>query len=303
MYEVLQDLAIIPPDGQRGLTARGFTVNGQNATRSAFAEARLEDGVIRGFVLSWPRRDDGRFTRVLPIMRASFRTLGGAALPLSAGDRSLPQGRDLLAGLELRRPDRIRSGFFVTPDGIVLTSAEAVAGCGRITVLDGAEMDLAFADTTLGLAALRPRARLAPLGYARLRAAPPRIDSEIAVAGYAYGDALRLPVLSFGGLADLRGFDGSADRLRLAVTVEPGDIGGPVLDPAGAVLGLLQPPAADSDRVLPEGVNFATPAAAILAALDGQGLRADRSKATQPLAPEDLTRHAADITVMVSCWN
>lgn len=303
MYEVLQDLAIIPSDGPRGLTAQGFTVNGQDATRSAHAEARLEDGVIKGFVLSWPRRDDGRFARVLPIMRASFRALGGAVLTPTAGDRSLPQGRDLLAGLDLRRADRIRSGFFVTPGGTVLTSAEAVAGCGKITVLDGTEMDMDFADAALGLAALRPRARLAPLGYARLRAAPPRIDSEIAVAGYAYGDALRMPVLSFGEIADLRGFDGRDDRLRLAVTVEPGDTGGPVLDPAGAVLGLLQPRHVDGARLLPDEVNFATPAAAILGALDGLGLRADSGAAMPPLAPEDLARHAADMTVMVSCWN
>jgi peptidoglycan hydrolase-like protein with peptidoglycan-binding domain len=302
MYEALQGLEIIPREGARQLTARGFTLNGRDAARGAYAEAELADGLIKGFVLSWPRRDDGRFARVLPIMRASFRTTGGV-LPPTAGGPALSQGRDLLAGLDLRRPDRIRSGVFVTPGGALLTSAEAVAGCGRITVFDDAEMELAFSDADLGLAALRPRAQLAPLGYARFRAAPPQIDSEIAVAGYAYGDALRMPVLSFGRLADLRGLDGREDRHRLSVAVAPGDAGGPVLDPGGTVLGVLLARADDAGRVLPAEVNFAAPADAIIAALTGAGVETERKTAAAPLPPEDLTRLAADMTAMVSCWN
>lgn len=307
MYEALQGLEILPRAGERRLTARGFTVSGQNEGRAAYGEAELADGAIKGFLLSWPRRDDGRFARALPMMRASFRAIEGAVLPPTAGAGALEQSRDLLAGLELRRPDRIRSGFFVTPGGTVLTTAEAVTSCGRVTVMDGAEMDTLFADPALGLAALRPRAPLAPLGYARFSTAEPPVDTEIAVAGYAYGDALPAPVLSFGALAGLRGLDGRADLRRLSVAVEPGDAGGPVLDPTGAVLGVLLPRAGDGARVLPEGVNFAAAAPAILAALAEAGVTPARSAAAPAaaagMAPEDLTRLAADMTVKVSCWN
>jgi S1-C subfamily serine protease len=141
------------------------------------------------------------------------------------------------------------------------------------------------------------------VGYARLRITPPRLNSEIAVAGFAYGDALTMPVLTYGGLADLRGLRGEEGLNRLSVTIEPGDTGGPVLDATGAVIGLLQARPDMRQQVLPDDVNFALGAGALASALAAHDIRVSQTRDTAaPLPPEDLTRHAADITVMVSCW-
>jgi S1-C subfamily serine protease/peptidoglycan hydrolase-like protein with peptidoglycan-binding domain len=302
LYKVLQSLEIIPHEGPRNLSADGFTISRRGADRRAHAEAHLADGFIKGFVLSWPAEKDARIARVLPVMRSSFTAYGDHALPPTAGSVS-DQRPDLLAGLQIRRPERIRSGFFISPTGIVVTTAEAVAECRRITITGNSDMTVTFSDAALGLAALRPTRPLSPVGYARLRITPPRLNSEIAVAGFAYGDALTMPVLTYGGLADLRGLRGEEGLNRLSVTIEPGDTGGPVLDATGAVIGLLQARPDMRQQVLPDDVNFALGAGALASALAAHDIRVSQTRDTAaPLPPEDLTRHAADITVMVSCW-
>lgn len=81
----------------------------------------------------------------------------------------------------------------------------------------------------------------------------------------------------------------------------PGDAGGPVLDAAGNVIGLLL--AVESGaRELPEGVAFAAGAESLAAFLSGAGLTMAVA-ATGPLSPDALSRQARGMTVLVSCWD
>jgi S1-C subfamily serine protease len=164
------------------------------------------------------------------------------------------------------------------------------------------EASVAATDEALGLALLRPRASLSPIRYARFRTAPPQLSSEVAVAGYPFGGVLAAPSLNFGRLAEARGLDGDASLSRLELASEPGETGGPVFDGAGAVVGILQPPD-DGARRLPGDVAFATAAGPIADFLAAAGLSAEASASGAEVAPEDLTRLAADMTVLVGCWN
>jgi hypothetical protein len=304
LYDLLQTLEIIPPTGPRERKRREFVIEGRSAERSAYALARLEGGAVKGFVYVWPPGGDPRLqARVLDAMKASFRSIPGVILPDTAvtGDGS-GQRPDLLAGLEIRRPTRTRTGVFVDARGAVLTVAEAVAGCRKIVLADATEARVLAEDAALGLALLAPAAPLAPLAVAGFQDRRPRIGSEVAVAGFAWGDALDLPVLTFGRLADIRGLDGDPDRQRLDLAPQPGDAGGPVLDQTGAVVGLLLPPAPGETRVLPEGVSFAAPAPGIAAFLAGAGIAPAPATGATALAPEDIARLGADLAVRVSCW-
>ena len=184
----------------------------------------------------------------------------------------------------------------------MLTTTEAVRQCARITLNDEVEAEVAAFDEARGLALLRPRTALAPLAVAQLATVEPRLQSEIAVAGYSFGGVLGAPSVTYGTLADVRGLDGDPDVQRLAVTSEPGDAGGPVFDEAGRVAGLLlgQKPGA---RQLPVDVAFAVDAPVLAAFLDANGLTSRSDTGDGDLAPEDLTLLAADLTVLVSCWN
>ena len=135
LYDILQTLQIVPEDGPRQRRADSFRIEGRSSRVVTHAQASLEDGQIKGFILVWPAGDSQRRTRLLEQMQASFtRTTG--VLPHDAGAGS-EQSVDLVSGLEIRKPLKGRSGVYVSDDGAVLTLASAVEGCGRVTVGSG----------------------------------------------------------------------------------------------------------------------------------------------------------------------
>lgn len=299
LYDILQTLEIMPLEGRREFRQRDFVLSGQNARISSHAYARLYDGTIKGFVLVWPADDEKRRRLVLDEMAATFEPIEDAVLPDTV---STAQDIDLMAGLKIRRPDRVRSGFFVSEAGDVLTTAEAVEGCASVT-LDGELPARVMAqDTALGAALLQPQGSVAPRAVARLSEAEPRLASEIAVSGFSFGGLLGAPSLTWGTFDDNRGLDGDRRLARLGLPAEAGDAGGPVVDAGGAVAGMLlaEPEGA---RRLPEGVAFAASAEALEAFLDANGIRASTGAGGNSLTPAELRELAAAMTVMVSCWN
>lgn len=301
LYEILQTLEIIPPDGPRERRNESFVIEGHDAERHSYVTASLEDGQIKGFALIWPPGDEERRDRILAEMEASFTRLGGVLDPglVSPGEE---QSVDLVSGLAIRKPLRDRSGFYIDGSGTVLTAIDAVEGCGEI-VLDGAHVaQEVFRDEALGIAVLRSQDRIAPLDVARFQSGIPRLQAEIAVAGYPYGGLLASPAVTFGQVADIRGLNGEEEVKRLDITAQPGDVGGPVLDNGGAVLGMLLPKSARGGQFLPPEVSYSVDAEEIVAALDAAGLSFEITDSVQAITPEMLTREAGDITVLVSCW-
>jgi S1-C subfamily serine protease len=158
-------------------------------------------------------------------------------------------------------------------------------------------------DADLGVAVLRPEERLVPRRVAPFRVGTPRLQSEVAVAGFSFGGVLTAPTLTFGTLEDLRGLGGEEDLKRLALSPLPGDTGGPVFDGNGSVVGMLLPREDSAGRRLPEQVSFSAKSDLILAFLQQNGIRPAALGASGPMAPEDLTALAADTTVLVGCWD
>ncbi|MEL6645715.1 MAG: serine protease [Pseudomonadota bacterium] len=301
LYAILQTLEIMPPDGRRNLNRRGFTIEGESTRRYGFAEVGLRDGVIKGFILAWPADDVEHRVLALGAMRETFNPLAGAVLPDDIG-LSQDQRPDLVSGLEIRTPEFTRSGAYIDAGGGVLTAAAGLDACGRITIGEDAVADIAAADPGLGIALLRPQTTHAPLGTLQLADTAPRLKSEIAVAGYSYGGLLGAPTLSYGTLEDVRGLDGDTTRDRLSVAVQPGDAGGPVVDPDGTLLGILLPPPGDGQRTLPADVQLSVDATALAPFLAENGVPEAVSLGAVPLAPEDLVQRAGDATALVQCW-
>ncbi len=300
-YEILQTLEIVPPEGPRERSGGSFTIEGIDGDRHTWVQASLEDGRIKGFALVWPAGDEDRRARVLAEMQESFVRLDGVLDPAIAPPDE-GQSIDLVSGLEVRRPTLTRSGFYIDEAGSVLTTAEAVESCERITVDAGYEARVAHLDEALGIAVLRPDAALSPLGVAEFQTGVPRLQAEVAVAGFPYGSVLATPAVTFGRLADLRGLDGEEQVKRLTLTAAEGDAGGPLFDNGGAVLGMLLPRPSDSAQVLPEDVAIALDAEAIVASLETAGIEVNTTSNMAFMAPGTLTLLAADMTVLVSCW-
>ncbi|WP_425099112.1 serine protease [Tropicibacter sp. S64] len=301
LYEILQTLEIVPLEGERTREANGFTLIGENDRIVSHTEVGLRDGALKGFTLVWPAGDEERRTRVLGLMKASFERIDGVLDPATVTDQG--QSVDLVSGLKVRKPKGTASGFFIDTRGTVLTSAESVASCERVTLEGAYNARVVASDAALGVAILRPEATLAPRKVAQFNVDTPRLQSEVAVSGYSFGGVLGAPSLTFGTLEDLQGLGGEPQLKRLAMATLPGDVGGPVFDTGGTVVGMLLPRGDEGGaRRLPEGVNFAAKPVEILNFLRGQGIQPVARGTASPLAPEDLTALGKDMTVLVSCW-
>jgi hypothetical protein len=301
LYEILQTLAIVPPVGPRDRSDDSFTILGTDARIVSFTEVRLVGTEIKGFTLVWPAGDEERRTRLVATMQQSFTTLPGTLDPAIARPTE-DQAVDLISGLEVRQPRLSRSGFFIDTEGRVLTTTEAVSDCDKITLDSVHPASVALTDDDLGLAVLQPATPLAPLGTATFQTGVPRLQSEIAVAGYPYGGVLARPALSFGRLADIHGLNGEEKIKRLDLVARDGDAGGPVFDNTGAVIGMLLPRATADTTVLPPEVRFIADTDAIIAALAPLGLTLGTTDSLAFMPPEAITREAARLTVLVSCW-
>ncbi|MFN0115716.1 MAG: serine protease [Paracoccaceae bacterium] len=303
LYDLMQTLEIVPLQGERERRDTSFVLTGKNDKVQSYTQAELAGGFVKGFTLVWRPEDGERAIRIAETMKASFAPFGDRALDDSLGEPLAEDKAGLLAGLEVRKPRITRSGFFADATGTVVTAAEAVAGCGRVTIADGIEADTVLADSAAGIAILKPRAPLAPAGFAMLQSAPVRPNAEIAVAGFPYGDRLPEPVANFGTLAEAKGLRGEPDLIRLTLNGRPGEAGGPVLDNSGGVVGMLLPKLAGGSEVLPDDVAFALGATAIGRRLAEHQIAATPATPDGALAAEDLTARARAMTVMVACWD
>lgn len=303
LFDILQTLDAFPVTGEREIGDNTFRIRGTDATRDSHAWARLDKGFIKGWMVLSTPANAARDARILEVIEAGFQAVGATALDPGLVPLDDAARRGLVAGLEVRRPRHSRSGFFVTPEGAVVTTVEAVDSCGRVTLDRANEASVALSDAATGLALVVPARPLAPPATARFQTAPDRIGAEVAVAGYSYEDRLPAPVLTFGTLEDSAGLDGEPGVKRLGLVALAGDAGGPVVDASGAVLGMLLPAPRGSSRQLPEGVAFAAAGEAIAQVLAGAGVTVARAEPGGALAPEDLTREAVGMTVLVSCWD
>ena len=299
LYDIMQTLEIVPLDGPRERQNASFEIVGENARIVSQTQVSLQDGQVKGFTLIWPAGDEERRRRVMAEMTKSFTRLPGALDPSAGTDAD--QAIDLVSGLQVRQPKISRSGFFIDGRGAVLTTSEVIGSCTRLTLDGDTEAEVAVQDATHGLAILKPRSALSPLAVASFDLAPPRLQSEVSVAGYSYEGVLSAATLTYGKIADVKGLRGEETLNRLEMRAQPGDAGGPVFDAAGSVVGMLQTPTSGGQQ-LPEDVRFAVDAPVIAEAASQAGIQLAASTQSGAIAPRDLRLAAQGMTVLVSCW-
>jgi len=299
LYDVLQTLESVPLEGARDRGDRDFRIR---ATTDTTVFAALKGDRIKGWMLISTPGNEARDARIRKVLEQSFKPDGDSVLDpgMVAMDAGTKAG--LLSGLEVRKPKLSRTGFFISPEGAVLTTVEAVSQCGRVTIDRTTDAEVALTDAASGLALLKPKSPLAPRAVAGFATTSGRAGSEVTVPGYSYEDRLPAPTLTFGTLDDLAGLNGEAGLNRLSLQSLPGDAGGAVLDSSGAVLGMLVSAAPESGRQLPAGVAFALPNAEITRLLAPTGVTPLPATNSSALSPAALADTAMGMTALVSCW-
>lgn len=299
LYEIMQTLQIIPLDGPRKLSRNGFMIEGSNDEVVSYTEVSLQGNEIKGFTLVWPAGDEGRRTRVIERLSGSFTRIPGVLS--GAMNLDVQQSLDMVAGLDVRKPSFSRSGMWADGAGRVVTLADGLDTCASILLESEHEATLAAVDAATGLALLTPKDALSPMAQPLLQKSLPRLQTEIAVAGYSFGGQLGAPSVTFGTIEDMQDLSGDSTRMRLSAHTTDSDFGGPVLDMSGAVIGLLTPQK-DTTRALPEDVRFAIKESGLEAFLASQGIAAGTTSDVGRMEAEDLRHAASDLTTLVECW-
>ena len=302
LYEMLQTLEVVPGAGARSLDDTTFTINAASATAAAFATARASKGAVKGYLLVWQPEQGDIAQRILAVMASSLRSTGDQVLDpgLVPLDQTVKAG--VLAGMAVKVPTSMASGVYVDAQGLVLTAASAVQSCGKITLDGSLEAEVIAQDVGLNAAILRPLTPAAPLAVAQLSAQSPAIGAQVLLAGYSLPTGLPAPVLTEGQITALGGPAGETGMLTLAATVTLNDLGGPVIDQTGALVGMILGSTL-GEKTLPQGISLARDAASLAPLLAQAGVAAPSvGDLPSALTPDARSTALSGMTVQLACW-
>ncbi|WP_395698561.1 trypsin-like peptidase domain-containing protein [Methylocella sp.] len=200
------------------------------------------------------------------------------------------------------------SGFFVNADGYVLTNAHVVEDCGRLRVFRqkeaGQDAAVVARDERNDLAALRTS--LKPERFAALRGKI-RLGEGVAVFGFPLSTLLASSGnFTLGNVTALAGVVDDSRYLQISAPVQPGNSGGPLLDQAGNVVGVVSSKldalkVAVSIGDLPQNVAFAIKATVAQSFLQSAGVDYAEGTASEAMAPPDLADAAKAMAVFILC--
>jgi len=216
--------------------------------------------------------------------------------------------------LPRRRPSGIGSGVFVAADGALLTNYHVIDNCRELAVLTPAgataAADLVAVDPVHDLALLR--AQLKPAAFARFAdPAATRARLGVSLVGYPTETLPPLqPRLLKGEVLGSRRHPDGRDILVLkAPGVRGGSSGGPVLDPAGDIVGIVfakidTPAAFRKTGMIVEDVGYAIPNAQATAFLQANGIAFAAVGPASPAgaAPADMASRAGSFVTRVDCF-
>jgi TPR repeat protein/S1-C subfamily serine protease len=201
------------------------------------------------------------------------------------------------------------SGFYVSADGDIVTNQHVVDGCAEMRLPEGALLQILAVDKANDLALLKGPKPGADVGRFR-DGRGIRTGDPILIAGFPLHDEISSDLnVTTGNVSSLAGPDNDRTLIQITAPVQHGNSGGPVLDQAGHIVGVVQSkfdPTADagSDNTIdvPQNVNFAVSANLLRSFLDAQDVDYESEPSTAPLTPADIAFRARRFTISLECW-
>ncbi len=197
------------------------------------------------------------------------------------------------------------TGFFVSGAGHLLTNHHVIAGCNRITTDRHGTATIVTSDVKADLAILKVEDPVDV--WASIRADPPRLGESVYVFGYPLHGVLASSGNFTSGLVSaLVGLKNDPTRLQVSAPIQPGNSGGPVLDQAGRVLGVMASTAsniriANATGAIPQNLNFAVHGTLARTLIESSGLTVDSARPAPPLPSEEVAERARRFSTLVTC--
>ena len=149
------------------------------------------------------------------------------------------------------------SGFFVSANGLAVTNQHVVGRCRRVDVVAGevtrrAKVIADDRDTDLALIQVEAGPYV-PLPLAESNA---ELGEAISVLGFPLSEILSGDLrVTTGIVSSLSGIQGDRRMVQISAAIQPGNSGGPVLNPHGGVVGVVA--ARLAERFQAQNVSFA----------------------------------------------
>lgn len=199
--------------------------------------------------------------------------------------------------------DSTGSGFRVAR-GAIVTNHHVVDGCRRLRV-NGIAAQVRGIDPRSDLALLG--ATLPGTTRATLRAQRASVGEMVSVAGFPLSGLLSGFNMTTGNLSSMSGMGGDTRLVQITAPVQPGNSGGPMLDSAGNLMGVVVSKldaikAAKLIGDIPQNINFAINANVLRSFLDANGVDYDTASSDKPIATTAIAEKAKGFTVLVECW-
>jgi S1-C subfamily serine protease len=236
---------------------------------------------------------------------------GPVPLPAGVGPAPRPGGPPPADSGQRQAQRRSSTGTgFIVAEGRVLTNHHVVDGCRRMVgvLANGRRVDLAIGgrDAQRDLALLSGPANMGPA--LAFRDGPPRRGDEVVTYGFPLTGILGSgPTLTTGEISALTGLRDDPHTMIISAPVQAGNSGGPLLDRAGNVLGVIVAKLAAlriAERTgdLPQNVNIAIQGRAALEFLRRNNVEPRRSPSIAHYPAAEVGEIAHPSTVLLECF-
>jgi S1-C subfamily serine protease len=200
------------------------------------------------------------------------------------------------------------SGFFVSPEGHILTNHHVVEECREVRIGADTKANVVASDINVDLALLKgPKTDGTAVRFREGRGIRP--GDEVVGAGYPLQGFLTTDLSITTGIVSALAGPGNDRRLiQISAPVQPGNSGGPLLDLSGNLVGIIVGKldaikVAQATGDIPQNVNFAISALSARAFLDSQAVRYETAPSEVQHSAADVAAMARQYTVRIECWN
>jgi S1-C subfamily serine protease/ATP-dependent 26S proteasome regulatory subunit len=206
-------------------------------------------------------------------------------------------------GMPLGRQSSNGSGFFIGSEGYVVTNAHVVEGCDDPKVVSG-DVEPAVAkvlarDVENDLALLK--IDVSSKHVAMLRTGV-KVGEEIASFGYPLQGTLSAGGnFTVGNVSALAGMKNDSRHVQITAPIQPGNSGGPVVDRAGNVVGVVVSNLGMHTKGAAQNINFAINVNVLMAFLSAHGTPYLTEASEQPLRNVELADKVRSMSVLILC--
>ncbi|MBI3199543.1 MAG: trypsin-like peptidase domain-containing protein [Rhodospirillales bacterium] len=196
------------------------------------------------------------------------------------------------------------TGFYINRQGHLLTNAHVIAKCRELTISrQGAApvpASVVKSDASNDLAVLiaTPSPAVATFRAGR----PVRAGEAVVAYGFPLTGTLSSGgVVTNGSISALSGIRDDSRYLQISAPIQGGNSGGPLLDTAGNVVGVITASLGSRSRDVPQNVNFALKADVARTFLEAAGVPIETSGSSRELSVADVGEKARAFSVLIDC--